>query len=235
MKKNIIGILAIMLSFWPTALRAVGAPEEVVTADTIAPATAPEAFIDFDINVMEILDKGNRMAMVERYKAGRDPIGQNSHEGTSRIDTLTDDYVRATISPASRIQIKRLTGKKGETLFMTIYTIGGEDAAADSDIRFWNSSLKELPRKQYFRIPEIRDFFEIPRGCATTYKEIEGMIPFPTVTYEAAPGTDNITARQTAGKYINLDDWNIIKIFEKPEGIKYEWTGKRYELPKEKK
>ncbi len=51
------------------------------------------------------------------------------------------------------------------------------------------------------------------------------MIPFMTVEYSAAPGTNDLTAKMTAAEYINVDDRNIVKVFLRPE-VKAQWKGK---------
>ncbi len=56
-------------------------------------------------------------------------------------------------------------------------------------------------------------------------KEIREMVPFPTVEYSANAENNSISARLTVGEFMNLDDYNIVKLFLKPE-ITLEWKGK---------
>ena len=114
---------------------------------------------------------------------------------------------------------------------MTVYTVGADPQAADSQINFYDEALKPLEVKKYFVAPELKDFFDIPKGSVTTMKEIREMIPFPTVKYNASPSNDSLTARLTVEEYINEDDWNIIKLFLKPE-INLEWKKEQYKYHK---
>ena len=58
-------------------------------------------------------------------------------------------------------------------------------------------------------------------------KEIEEMIPFPTMAFSASADSYNLTGRLTVEQYINQDDWNIAKLFVKPE-ITLHWKKDKY-------
>ncbi|MDE6770961.1 MAG: DUF3256 family protein, partial [Muribaculaceae bacterium] len=133
-------------------------------------------------------------------------------------------YLKVQITPVSSLEIKLLPEKKGEVV-MTVYTIGGDRQASDSNVSFYDRNLKPLDTKKYFREPELKEFFDIPKGSLTTYKEIKEMIPFPTVEYSACAENDELSARLTVGEFMNIDDYNIVKLFLKPE-ISLRWNGR---------
>ena len=54
------------------------------------------------------------------------------------------------------------------------------------------------------------------------------MVPFPTVEFTAFPGETSLKAVLTVGEYINQDDYNILKLFLKPD-IRLEWNGRKFE------
>ena len=100
--------------------------------------------------------------------------------------------------------------------------------APDSSIEFFDSSLRASDLKKYLPTPDLKDFFDIPKGSITSMKEIREMIPFPTVEYSASADDNNLRARLTVGEFMNTDDYNIIRLFLKPE-ITFVWKD-RYKL-----
>lgn len=208
--------------------------EEVQPDDLTGGNSAADVLGILNENVLDLLDRSQRLDLIDSYDAGRRPaMVMNQREGVSVLDTLTADYAKVTLTDSSSLQIKIFDTQKGGKVVMTIYTVGGEDTAADSDVRFFtfaadNSLLPVATKnmKNFFKAPELKDFFSIPKGCATNMKEIREAIPFPTIVYVAAPGSNTVNASLTSGKYINLDDYNIFKLFELPE-VPYEWNGKK--------
>lgn len=148
--------------------------------------------------------------------------------GLSWLDTVSENYLKVIITPVSYLEIKILPVKKGK-LAMTVYTVGSDSQASDSQIDFYDENLEAVPLKNHFEMPDLKDFFEIPKGSATNMKEIREMIPFPTVAYSANPDNDNLSACLTVENYINLDDWNILKLFLKPS-VTLEWKKDKYRV-----
>ena len=111
---------------------------------------------------------------------------------------------------------------------MTLYSIG-EGKGADTDIRFFDSEFSELPRKKFFKEPDLKDFVDIPKGSVTTLKEIRGMLPFYTTEFVADATDNNLKGTLTVGEFIDQDDMNILKLFLRPD-ITYVWTGTKFRL-----
>ena len=147
-------------------------------------------------------------------------------QGLSWLENVTPSYLKVRITPVSTLEIKILPSKKGR-LAMTIYTVGDDVQAQDSEIKFYDSNLVKLDTEKYLEMPRVKDFFDIPKGSATKMKEIEQMIPFPTLAFTANSDNNNIEARLTVEQYINQDDWNIAKLFVKPY-ITLDWKKDKY-------
>ena len=194
------------------------------SADTIS---APRAFVELPETVLELLPRSTRLDMLDYFAAVSVWRAPNAMEGESHLDGVTPSMVSVTLTPVSALQIKTLRRKDGSDLVMTIYTVGSDTQARDSEIRFFTPSMQELPRDRFFKVPELQRFFDIPRGSATSLKELEGMIPFPTFDCRADPSSPDVTVRLTVGDYINMDDYNIMKLFLRP-GVVYSWDGSRF-------
>lgn len=188
--------------------------------------SARYVFENIHLSSLEILPRSTRLDMLDYWDVDSVYKASNLMEGLSWIENLTTDYLKVRISAVSTLEFKILPLKKGK-IIMTINTVGDEVQAQDSSVKFYDENFKELNTDKYLVIPEVKDFFEIPKGSVTKMKEIELMIPFPTIAYSANPDNNNLEARLTVEQYINQDDWNIAKLFIKPH-ITLIWEKYRY-------
>lgn len=211
-----LGILALMI----LAIVPVSAQEK--PGDSAL--TARNVFERLQAPSLELLKQTTRLDMLDYWDADSVYKAKNAMNGQSWLEQVTPDYLKLNITPVSTLEIKLLPDKK-ETVVMTIYTVGGEGQARDSIIEFYDTSLNKLDSSRYFAEPDLKMFFDIPKGSVTSMKELREMIPFTTVEYSASPGTDSLAARLTVGEYMNLDDWNIARIFLRPEVV-IPWKGK---------
>ena len=143
---------------------------------------------------------------------------------------MSPNYMKVKISKVSSLEIKILPVKKGE-IILTVYTVGDSPQAKDSELKFFDEDLNELAADKYFVMPQVKDFFEIPKGSQTSMKELEQMIPFPTIEYTANAESNNLKAILTVEEYMDIDDWNIAKMFVKPY-ITLDWTKDKFRYSK---
>lgn len=204
-----------------------GVKENVATSDTVF--TARSVFEKLQISALEILPPSIRLDMLDYWDVDSVYKASNVMEGLSWLESVTPDYLKVRISPVSNLEIKILPTKKGK-IAMTIYTVGDDVQAQDSQVNFYNNALVEEPAEKFLVMPKVKDFFEIPKGSTTKMKEIEEMIPFPTIAFSANLENTNLEAKLTVEQYINQDDWNIAKLFVKP-GITLVWKKDKYKLP----
>lgn len=186
--------------------------------------TARNVFERLQAPSLELLKQTTRLDMLDYWDADSVYKAKNAMNGESWLENVTPDYLKLHITPVSTLEVKLLPGKKAPVV-MTIYTIGGEGQARDSMVEFYDPDLNPVDASLYFVEPDLKTFFDIPKGSATSIKELREMIPFPTVEYSATAGSDNLTGRLTSGEYMNVDDWNIARLFLKPE-IVIPWKGK---------
>lgn len=186
---------------------------------------ARTVFKDIHTSSLEILPKNTRLDMLDYWDVDSVYKASNAMEGLSWIEQLTPDYLRVRVTSVSTFEIKILPDKKGRVV-MTVYTVGDDVQAQDSEVRFYNEQLNQLPTERYLQLPKVKDFFEIPKGSTTKMKEIEQLIPFPTIAFNANADNDNLEARLTVEQYMDQDDWNIVKLFLKPSVILHWQKGK---------
>ena len=201
-------------------------PHEIQKAPADSVATAKDIFSKLHCSALEILPLSTRLDMLDYWAVDSVYKASNAMEGLSWLEKVSDNYLKVRVTSVSTLEIKILPIKNGH-LILTINTLGDDVQAQDSHVKFYDMNLFELPTDKHFVMPEVKDFFEIPKGSATKMKEIEEMIPFPTIALSANPDNDNLKAWLTVEKYINEDDWNIAKLFLKPS-IVLNWKKEKY-------
>lgn len=219
MTKKLILILTLILSL---SVSMPSAAKSAVGPDTIS---ARRAFVEMPATVLDLLPKSTRLDMLDFFDVDSIYNAVNSLEGISSLEAVTPDYLKVRLTPVSSMQFKVLKNKKGNDIVMTIYTVGGGREAKDSDIRFFDTQLQELNRDKFMKLPELKDFFNIPKESKTTMKEINDLIPFATMEFNASPGSDIVTGKLTVGQFLSQEDYDYIKSLERPQ-VTLRWDGK---------
>lgn len=201
------------------------AKSPVVGGDTIS---VRRAFVEMPGSILDLLNKSTRLDMLDYYDADSIWMAPNALEGRSVLRKVTPDFIEVQITEVSTLQIKVLPWKGKGDVVAICYTIASASASNDSELRFFDSSMKELPTKNFFKPLRLKDFFDIPKGSMTSMDEIKKMVPFPTVEYNLEADKPAITARLTVKEYINQDDIKILELFQRPL-LRFEWDGKKFE------
>ena len=191
--------------------------------------TASEAFAEMPVSVLDMIDRSRRLDMLDYYSADSIAKVPNTMEGVSYLEKVTPDYLKVCLTPVSTMTIKILPSKKGE-IVMVAYTVGGNDQAYDTDLKFFDTSFNELKRDKILRSPELDQFFDYPDK--ESRKEISDAITFPTVMYTPDVEGAGITAELTVGKFLSLDGRKLLKKYIKPTGLRYRWDGSKFNLEK---
>lgn len=197
-------------------------------------ATAPDtisarrAFVELHSVRLDMLAKDRRLDMLDYYDNGMKRQVANNLWGKASLDTLTADYLRATLTPASTLQIKILRLANGKEIAMTIYTIGVPGEAADSEVAFYDASLSPLPASGF--MPTLSsDLFLVRKGDKQDRRRLDGLLPFSGISIEARPGSDTLTARLNYGDIIPKEDMEIVETLVAEE-LPLNWNSKKFSL-----
>lgn len=160
------------------------------------PLTARKVFAEAPLEVIDMLRPSTRLDMIDYYTQA-DSIfhAPDALGGTSRVESLTDDYMRVAVTPVSTLEIKILPYRKG-FIAMTLYTVGGEGIAKDTEVAFYDSDLQPLPSGKFLKQPDASAFFNL-RGSDITEADLREWMPFRTVAYSTGPGDAPLTATLT--------------------------------------
>lgn len=192
-------------------------------ADTGA-LTARSVFVNLQDQPLEILKRTTRLDMLDYWDADSVVKVKNAMEGLSWLTDVKEGYLKAVVTPVSQLEIKLLP-VKNDTIVMTLYTVGASPQAQDTQVSFYDRSLRPLTAGKYFKAPELKQFLDIPKGAGVTVKELEEMVPFPTVRYNVNPDNGDLEAVLTVTDYMGVEARDKLKPNLRPS-LATPWKGK---------
>lgn len=211
-------IMLLVMALLPSML-CMGKEKE--SPDTIS---ARRAFMEMPVSGdLDLLSKDTRFNMLAYYDNDSIYHAPNNLKGLSYLEKVTDNFLAVRITDESSLQIKILKLKNGNDIVMTIHTVGKEGEVMDSNIKFYNTSFVELPTDKYFKAPKVADFFQT-KGFKTSMKEIEEMLPFFAVCYQADAANNYLKGRLTIEDAVTEEDQKILELMMKPS-VTFEWKG----------
>ena len=183
-------------------------------APDIAARTARDFFADEPGVLFASIPRTARLDMCDYYDAGQHPKVENQFGNDTRLDTLTDNFIRLHTSEANIMEI-RLMPFKNDTIIAVIET--ALTPAPDSRISFYNRHWYRLREIKPFKAePTINDFFLASTPKATR-AEILARLPFTLIEYSFG-GTDfaTLTARHSLKEFLSRDEWQAIAPYLRP-------------------
>lgn len=196
-------------------------------ADTIS---VRRAFVEYPSVMLDLLKRNTRLDMLDYYDIDSLYSAPNAMEGLSRLVSVTDNYLKVQLTPVTTLQLKVLKMKNNSDIVVSVYTIGDDNHAPDSDLKVFDSNMRELNPKKYFRIPDVSDFFDVGKEGKNVMKEINRLVPFPTIEYSLSGGDADLSARLTVGAFMGKEDYETISRYETPGGLIYQWDGSKFRL-----
>ncbi len=166
--------------------------------------TASKVFADIPLEVLDLIRPSARLDMLDYYEQADSMLTvQNALGGESRLEQVTPDYLKVTVTPVSTLEIKLLQSGKSPVI-MTLYTTN-----SDTDIRFFDALLNPLPTDKFLKAPTLKDFFDL-RGSNVTEKELQEKFPFTTIQYSSGPGATPLTATFTTLETLSQEDRDLL-------------------------
>lgn len=188
------------------------------------PLTASRVFADAPLEVLDMLRPSTRLDMLDYYtQADSILVATDALGGASRLEAVTPDYIKVSVTPVSTLEIKILVEGKRQVV-MTLYTTGGDGVAKDTDVRFFDSGLRPLDASRFLKAPRLADFFSL-KDSGISEKELGEKIPFSTVVYTTGPGDALLDAVLTSLEAISQEDRESLTPFLKPV-LSARWNGR---------
>lgn len=172
----VMAIISAAAPFGGVAAASVDAQKEI---------TAREAFVNLPPDVLDLLSRSTRLDMLDYFDADSLWQATNTFGGPSVLEQVTPSSLIVRLTPVSRLQVCILPAPTPakEPVVMTLYTVGATEDAPDTEISFFSPDMAPLESSSFFRQPELKDFFHIPKGSKVKVKDLEQEVAFPTVSY----------------------------------------------------
>lgn len=210
MKKRIIYILLLLLA---------------VTLHTEARTPMRQWLVAMPDSVMPLLTKNDRMDFIDFYDAQMVAVVTNRMDGSSRMDTLTDDYVQIKYTGSTDVEMKLLPINDSTDVLCMVTTVRA--AVDDSRIAFFDAEWKPLSVASYFVEPRMEDFRSTEQGDSVARAWSKLDIFFRT--YRLCAESMELQCVLTAMDYLSEEDREEVAPYVRKEPLTYRWTSNGYE------
>lgn len=199
----------------------------IMEADKSAnPLTASKVFAEVPLEVLDMLRPSTRLDMLDYYtQADSILVATDALGGSSRLIAVAPDYLKLEVTPVSTLEIKLLQAGKKQ-IVMTLYTVGTDEMAKDTEVRFFDAQLRPLDSRKFLKAPKLSDFFTL-KGSGISEKTLQEMVPFTAVEYSVGPGETPLKATLTSLQAISQEDSDLLTGILTPT-LTAPWKGGRF-------
>lgn len=178
-------------------------------------------FVSEPDSLFVVIDSATRMDMVDYYNSGKKIDADNRLNGKSRIEELSDSYMKLKLSDSAEIEM-RMEVSGSDTLIVVSKTL--LSPAPDSDVMVFDRHWNRLETRSVIDLPGLDDFITGVSGKEK--KELLSLVEFPLimVNFDA---DGNIVASVSLSDYMIKGNYDKLKPYLK-QRIVYRWNGKKY-------
>lgn len=178
-------------------------------------------FVSEPDSLFVVIDSATRMDMVDYYNSGKKIDADNRLNGKSRIEELSDSYMKLKLSDSAEIEM-RMEVSGSDTLIVVSKTL--LSPAPDSDVMVFDRHWNRLETRSVIDLPGLDDFITGVSGKEK--KELLSLVEFPLimVNFDA---DGNIVASVSLSDYMIKENYDKLKPYLK-QRIVYRWNGKKY-------
>ena len=177
--------------------------------------TASKVFAEAPLEALDMLRPSTRLDMLDYWTQADSVLtAVNALGGESRLVSVKPDYLKAQVTPVSTLESKILPIGKRQVV-MTLYTVGEEEMAQDTEVRFFDSQLRPLDTRKYLQAPVLDDFFTL-KGSGIDKEDLREKAPYAAVVYSTGPGDVPLTATLPTLRVISQETRALLTPFLTP-------------------
>lgn len=163
--------------------------------------------------LLTLVPRTVRLDMLDYYDSGTIVQASNNMGTDTRLDTVTDNFLRLHTSDAKTLEM-RLMRWKSDTIIAVVETV--ETPVKDSRITFFNKNWVRLKEIKPFKMPTMEDFL-LPTVKKDKRKEILKGIAFPLIELSfGGPDFEELTARHGLAAFLGKEEWAQLKPYFRP-------------------
>jgi len=211
MKKNIISILLVFSVIMAEAQR------------------MDEVFIKMPDDIVIQLEEAWRKDLVEIYKSGKPAVLENTMQGKSTLQKLTDDYLLLQSTEHSSVELKLLPLVNNTFIICMVETVFAP--VADSRISFYTTEWQPLLSDGLYTPVTEKMFVKVEEELSQSELSIA---PAPgsaifLVKYNLGVENATLTVEYTTPQYFDEENRDKMQALLKTESIVYKWNSGRFE------
>ena len=163
--------------------------------------------------LLTLVPKTVRLDMLDYYDSGTIVQASNNMGNATRLDTVTDNFLRLHTSDVKTLEM-RLMKWKNDTIIAVVETV--ETPVKDSRITFFNKHWVQLKEIKPFKMPTMEDFI-LPTVKKNQRKELLENIAFPLIELSfGGPNFEQLTARHGLAEFLGKEEWAKLKPYFRP-------------------
>lgn len=154
--------------------------------------TMREVFAAMPDSLQALLSKNNRMDMVDFLDSHMEAKVTNRLDGSSRMDTLTADYLRISLARNTVLEMK-LVARGEEKVVAVLHTSAGP--VKDSALRFYTADWKETDSQT--TLPAFSAYEVKPRAALTEeqLQLLESLADMELTEMQLSPADNSLTCK----------------------------------------
>lgn len=194
---------------------------------TLAAQTMKQLFTNMPDTLLSILNKNNRLDLIDFVEAGMTGKVKNIFEGESRLDTLTANFLSLTTTATGQVQMKLLPTGDTTRVVCMVQTVCAE--ACDSYVRFFTTDWKELPASRFLSLPSQDDFFVTPAdsALADTLALLRKTVDMTLMRVSLSSASSDLKVTFTTPDYLGKELKTHLTPFLRPQII-FRWEKDHY-------
>ena len=187
-----------------------------------------EIFVKMPDDLIVQLEEAWRKDLVVLYKSGKPATLENTMQGRSTLQMMTNDYLLVQTTEHSVVELKLLPLVNNTYIICMIESVYGP--LADSRVSFYSTEWELLSSDGLF-VPVTGDWFfkEDADRMSSEFLDVVSQLDMDLVKYSLNSENTNLTAEYMTLQYIDDEYQKKAKPFLKTNPKIYEWKSGRFE------
>ena len=177
-------------------------------------------------SVMTLLTQNDRLDLIDFHEARMEAVVTNRLDGKSRLDTLTDNFLRMSYTRSTDVTMKLLPVNDTTDILCMVTT--AKAMVHDSRIAFFDAQWQPIEVTVHIREPHIEDFRSTVQGDSARMAWSKLDIFFRT--YRLCAESTELECVLTTPDHLTADERKEVIPYLREEPLTYRWTNGKYEL-----
>lgn len=178
-----------------------------------------EWFVAMPNAVLPLLTTNNKLDFIDYYDAKMEAIATNMLDGTSRMDTLTEDFISIQYTNSTKVEMKLLPMNDTTDIICMVTTAKAN--VKDSRIAFFDAEWRAIDVTTCFDEPRPEDFRTTEHSDSAQWAW-DKMSTFFRTYHLSAEKTD-LQCRITTLDHLSKEDRVEVAPYVRREPLTYRW------------